>query len=135
MIVGNYRGDPVYNYVKIKGRFTTTTFDVNDNVVTDSYDRDLDGYCLMLAEIPADGAVSDISDGIFLFVPNVQNEAQLQEVTHCDGNNLLPSMIRTEIFRTDTPHDTTSGRTTAETLWVSAPGGEDLPTLVLEDGV
>ena len=43
-------------------------------------------------------------------------------------------MIRAEIFRTDMPEDTSSGRTTAETLWVSAPGGEDLPIVVLEDG-
>lgn len=139
VIAGYYRGDPVYNYVKIKGRFTTTTFndksfEEKDTILIDSYERYLDGDCLMFAEIPADGAVSDISDGIFLFIPNVQNEAALQEATHCDGVNLLPSMIRAEIFRTDLPEDTSSGRTTAETLWVSAPGGEDLPTVVLEGG-
>ncbi len=134
VIAGYYRGDPVYNYVKIKGRFTTTTFDEEETVHIDSYERYLDGDCLMFAEIPEDGAVSDISDGIFLFIPNVQNEAALQEATHCDGVNLLPSMIRAEIFRTDMPEDTSSGRSTAETLWVSAPGGEDLPIVVLEDG-
>ena len=134
VIAGNYRGDPVYNYVKIKGRFTTANIDENGEVVTGSVDRDVDGYCLMFAEIPADGAVSDISDGIFIFVPNVQKEAELQEADHCKGDNLLPSMIRAEMFRTDVPNDTSSGRTTSETLWFHSPGGEDLPVIVLEGG-
>lgn len=134
VITGNYRGDPVYNYVKIKGQFTSTKLDENGEVITKTITRDVDGYCLMFAEIPADGAVSDISDGIFIFVPNVQKEAELQETDACNGENLLPSMIRAEIFRTDTPDDTTSGRTTAETLWFHSPGGEELPVIVLEGG-
>lgn len=132
VIVGNYRGDPVYNGVKIKGRFTTTSIGEDGEPVFGTEERDLDGYSLLFAEIPNDGAVSDISDGIFIFVPNVQKEAELQELSHCDGENLLPSLIRAEIFRTDDPNDTTSKRTTAETLWVNSPGGEDLPTVVLE---
>lgn len=132
VIVGNYRGDPVYNGVKIRGRFTATSLDENGEPVTKVEERDMDGYSLLFAEIPEDGAVSDISDGIFIFVPDVQKEAELQGESHCDGVNLLPSMIRAEIFRTDDPNDAGSKRTTAETLWVSAPGGDDLPVVVLE---
>lgn len=132
VIVGNYRGDPVYNGVKIRGRFTATSLDENGEPVTKMEERDMDGYSLLFAEIPKDGAVSDISDGIFIFVPDVQKEAELQGESHCDGMNLLPSMIRAEIFRTDDPNDTSSKRTTAETLWVSAPGGDDLPVVVLK---
>ncbi len=129
IITGSYRGDPVYNYVRINGLFTTT--DAEGETNTD--ERYFDGYCLMFAEIPADGAVSDISDGIFIFVPNAQREAELQDSSHCDGLNLLPSLIKAELWRSNAPDDTTNGRLTSDTLWTHAPGGDDLPTIKLED--
>ena len=131
VIVGTYRGDPRFNTVKVKGLFTKTT-DKGDEL--NSEERYLDGYALMFAEIPADKQVSDISDGLFLFVPNVQKEAELQEVSHCDGVNLLPSQMKAVLSRTDLPDSTESQRVTAETLWTLAPGGEDLPVIVLEGG-
>ncbi len=139
VIVGNYRGDPVFNVVKVKGRFTKTVVDADpkpddptaDEVTFKEEERLLDGYALMFAEIPEDGEVSDISDGLFIFVPNVQKEAELQEVSHCDGANLLPSQIKVELYRTDDPSSTKNERLTAETLWVHSPGGEELPTITL----
>ncbi len=131
VIVGTYRGDPRFNTVKVKGLFTKTT-DKGDELTSE--ERYLDGYALMFAEIPADKQVSDISDGLFLFVPNVQKEAELQEVSHCDGVNLLPSQMKAVLSRTDLPDSTESQRVTAETLWTLAPGGEDLPVIVLEGG-
>ena len=47
--------------------------------------------------------------------------------------NLLPSEMRAVLSRTDLPDSADSQRVTAETLWVSAPGGSDLPTIVLEE--
>lgn len=132
IIVGNYRGDPVYNGVKIRGRYTSTSINAAGEPVTTTEERDMDGYTLMFAEVPQDGAVSDISDGIFIFVPDVQKEAELQGASRCDGANLLPTQIRAEIFRTDDPSDASSMRTTAETLWVFSPGGDNLPVIVLE---
>ncbi len=130
VIAGTYRGDPVYNTLRIQGRFTRTT---EEGEVT-TEERDLDGYVLLLAEIPKDGAVSDISDGLFLFVPDVQREAELQEQSLCDGVNLLPSEIRAVLSRTDDPNSAASQRVTAETLWIAAPGGTDLPEMVLKGG-
>ena len=86
---------------------------------------------MLLAEVPADGEVSDISDGLFIFVPNVQKEAELQEITSCDGSNLLPSQIKVELYRTDDPNSAASKRKTAETLWIHSPGGDELPTITL----
>ena len=100
-------------------------------------ERPVAGYALLFAQVPSEGPVSDISDGIFLFVPDVQREAQLQgESSHCDGTNLLPAQIRVELYRTDDPNDASSKRLTAQTLWIYSPGGaqEDLPTVVLEGG-
>lgn len=128
IITGTYRGDPVYGTIKVKGDFTKTSVDGE----TTSEQRYLDGYTLLLAEIPEDQQVSDISDGLFIFVPNVQHEAELQGETHCDGENLLPSRIKAEFSRTDDPTSPDSQRVTAETLWTHTPGGHELPEIVLE---
>ena len=100
-------------------------------------ERPVAGYALLFAEVPEVGQVCDISDGIFIFVPDVQREAQLQgESSHCDSTNLLPAQIRVELYRTDDPNDAASKRLTAQTLWIHSPGGtqEDLPSVVLEGG-
>ena len=130
VIAGTYRGDPVYNDVKVQGRFTVTDAEGNTTV----QERDLDGYALLFAEIPKDGEVSDISDGIFLFVPNVQREAELQnaDAHNCSGVNLLPSEMRAVLTRNDQPDGEGGSRVTATTLWISAPGGDTLPALVLK---
>lgn len=133
VIVGNYRGDPVYNTISVQGLFTKTaaTTDPDEQESYSETERPLDGYALMFAEVPADGEVSDISDGLFIFVPNVQKEAELQEITSCDGSNLLPSQIKVELYRTDDPNSAASKRKTAETLWIHSPGGDELPTITL----
>ena len=64
-------------------------------------------------------------------MPNVQKEAELQEITSCDGSNLLPSQIKAQLYRTDLPEDSTIKRETAETLWIHSPGGDELPTITL----
>jgi len=140
VIVGTYRGDPRFNTVKIKGLFTVTKTTETGEVTETQEERYLSGDTLLFAEIPADQQVSDISDGLFIFIPNVQQEAALQDkldeagnvLTHCGGVNLLPSQIKAVLSRTDVPDDATDQRTTAETLWIHSPGGEDLPTIVLE---
>ncbi|MCI8810094.1 MAG: hypothetical protein HFF84_08195 [Oscillibacter sp.] len=139
IITGTYRGDPVYQTVKIEGRFTQAVLtdgdsgagDVAETVTT----RWLDGTALLFAEIPEDGEVSDISDGIFIFIPNVQREAELQGTeSNCSAVSLLPSEMRAVLSRTDLPDAADSQRVTAETLWINTPGGADLPVIVLEDG-
>ena len=97
--------------------------------------RWLDGRALLFAEIPADGKVCDISDGLFIFIPNVQKEAELQGGTSaCNAASLLPAQMRAVLSRTDQPTLPDSQRVTAETLWINTPGGEDLPVIVLEEG-
>ena len=138
VILGTYRGDPVYNTLSITGRFTgTASTDEEELDEAPVIERLVAGYAFLFAEVPEVGPVCDISDGIFLFVPDVQQEAQLQgESSHCDVTNLLPAQIRVELYRTDDPYDTSSKRLTAQTLWIYSPGGaqEDLPTVVLEGG-
>ena len=87
VITGTYRGDPLYQTVKIEGRFTRTAVNGDGTEAEDAVEpRFLDGRALLFAEVPEDGAVSDISDGLFLFIPNVQREAELQgEPSDCGG--------------------------------------------------
>lgn len=138
VILGTYRGDPVYNILSVTGRYTSTALG-EDGELTELpvVERTVAGYALLFAEVPTEGPVCDISDGFFLFVPDVQREAELQgEGSHCDVTNLLPAQIRVELYRTDDPEDASSKRLTAQTLWIHSPGGtqEDLPSVVLEGG-
>ncbi len=120
VILGTYRGDPVYNYVEIEARYSTTP---EAGAVT-TIERPIDGEVYLLAEIPADGAVSDTSDGFFLFVPNLEREKELNQQSGVTDD--YPLEIRANFYRTDRPNDPSSKRLTSQTLWLSFPeGGED----------
>lgn len=96
--------------------------------------RPVAGETILFAEIPEDNQVSDISDGLFLFIPDEQEEKELQENDRCLGNNLLPSKIQAVIARTNEPDSTLSQHATAQSAWINSPGGDTLPTIVLEEG-
>nr|WP_325211846.1 M60 family metallopeptidase [uncultured Oscillibacter sp.] len=136
IVTGTYRGDPAYQTVKIEGRFTRTLLTGGeDGVETSTEARWMDGRALLFAEVPKDGKVCDISDGLFIFIPNVQKEAELQGgASACNAAALLPAQMRAVLSRTDRPTQAESQRVTAETLWINTPGGEDLPAIVLEEG-
>ena len=135
VILGTYRGDPVYNTVNIKGEFTTAPVSDEAGSVPEPVVRPLDGYALLLATVPESGPVSDISDGLFLFVPNLDNEAALQAKDPCQGLQLLPARIQAELKRTDMPDSADSQRVTAQTAWIPCPGDMDsLPQVVLQTG-
>ncbi len=132
VITGTYRGDPLYNFVEVKGRFATAPDEKGENQVVE---RTLSGDCYLFAELPADGEVSDISNGIFIFVPNLKAEEALQGVSNCGAESLLPGQMMLEFYRTNKPNDASSKRKTAETMWLTTPGGDALPTIVLEGEV
>ena len=137
VIVGTFRGDPVYNTIMVEGEFTGTSTTENNELAPVEYvRRPINGYSLLFATEPAFGDMCDISDGIFIFVPDVQREAEIQDnkdASHCTMTNLLPSRIMATLYRTDDPENTVNKRTTAQTIWISCPGGseEDLPKIVI----
>ena len=136
VILGTYRGDPAYNYVSIEARYNLTpeageaTEDGEDYV-----ERDMSGYGLLFAEIPEDGAVSDTSDGFFIFVPDMTTEKKLNQASGVTDD--YPVEIRANFYRTDDPGNADSKRVTSRTLWLSFPDGGDkdhpvaLPEIVL----
>ena len=91
--------------------------------------RNMNGYALLFAEIPADGAVSDISDGFWIFVPDMEAEEALNAQTSVTGDG--PMEIRAVLRRTDDPNSSASSRVTSETLWTSFPEWETLPQIAL----
>ena len=153
VIVGTYRGDPVYNTVEIEACYDLTSEKVSDKEGEEEklVKRPMNGYALLLAEIPEDGAVSDISDGLFIFVPDWEAEQALNKEggwtpppvpsdsgdkpVEADQPVLYPMEIRALLYRTDTPNGNDNPetaqnrRTTSETLWISFPS--DLPTIRL----
>ena len=95
----------------------------------------MNGYALLFAEIPADGEVSDTSDGFFLFVPDLEAEAELNEFSGVTGS--YPFEIRVVLYRTDDPYGAArpdggvNRRVTSETLWISFPEEDTLPQVRL----
>lgn len=153
VIIGTYRGDPVYNTVEVQARYDLTGEKVSDKEGAEEKldERAMNGYALLLAEIPEDGAVSDISDGLFIFVPDWEAEQALNKEggwtpppvpsdsgdkpVEADQPVLYPMEIRALLYRTDTPNGNDNPetaqnrRTTSETLWISFPS--DLPKIEL----
>ena len=114
VILGSYRGDPVWCTAEVWGRFRNA-----DGTVTE---RAVKGETILLAD-PASlyGDASDISDGLLIFTPKYQNISE------------LPEAICLKLFRTEVPTDASSRRVTAQTLWTSTYDGSDLPTIHLEE--
>ena len=136
VIIGTYRGNPAFVVPTINGEFVTTSIDKDGNLVENTVERPVSGKTLVFATVPESGPVSDISDGIFLFVLDAQQESDLQgegEADHnCEAAYLLPTRIQAVLSRTDTATGGDS-HTTAETEWIITPGGEDLPYIKLEN--
>ena len=142
VIVGTYRGGPVYSLLKVEGEFTKTYTDAKtdgepeEKIETET--RFLNGDMYLFAEVHADKDVSSISDGLFIFVPDFQKEAALQvekgeeTVSNCSGVNLLPSRMRIVMTNSTTPDEVTDERVTAQTLWIETPGGDELPRIILQ---
>ena len=128
VILGVYRGSPVYNYVEVEAVYNTTGEAAEANGVT-TITRAMNGYGLLLAEIPKDGAVSDTSDGFFLFVPDLEKEKELNAQNGVTDD--YPLEIRASFYRSDDPDDISSSRLTSQTLWLSFPSEDDLPSIQL----
>lgn len=127
VLYGTYRGDPVFNTIMIKGKFAEGQYDKDSVQFTE---RAINGYSLLFAEIPPDGQVSTLADGIWIFVPEVQAEQALLAENGC-LTSILPTEIQAELYRTDNPSDPSSKRLVSNTRWVSAPTEESLPTINL----
>ena len=135
VVTGTFRGDPVYNTVRIMGEFAAPDMTGDGDSVAEPVQRYLNGTALLFVEEAPDGIYTDIPNGIFIFIPDEQAEKDLQGLdTSCGVENILPSRIRAELWRTDTPDSAEGTHCTAETLWINSPGGDELPQVVVKGG-
>lgn len=129
VIVGTYRGDPLYNTIHIVGRYAEKSgLDEEMTYV----ERPINGELLMFAEVPEDGETSDISDGLFIFIPDVQKEEELQG--DCSQLSVLPTEIMAKMYRYDTIEHTGTPRVTSTTLWYGTPSYDSMPEIILNQG-
>ncbi|MBD5161952.1 MAG: hypothetical protein HDT14_08090 [Oscillibacter sp.] len=138
VITGTYRGDPTYNTIRIQGDFANPDMaEANQGEAPASAGttRYLNGEAILFASESSDQTYTNISDGIFIFIPDVQAEKELTDGgASCGAVSVLPSRIRAELWRTVAPDSTEGTRMTAQTLWISSPGGSDLPLVDVKGG-
>lgn len=129
IVIGTYRGDPLYNTIHIVGKYAEKSG--LDEEVT-YIERPINGELLMFAEVPEDGETSDISDGLFIFIPDVQKEEELQG--DCSQLSVLPTEIMAKMYRYDTINHTGESRITSTTLWYTTPSYDSMPEIILNQG-
>ncbi len=131
VIVGRFQGDPMYNTVRITGKFPASDLKGGEGEPAGLVEETLPGEVLLFAEEQEDDRYGTISKGLFLFIPKVQEETG---TASCGGEIKLPASIRAELWRTVKPDSSEGTRCTSRTLWISCPGGNDLPPVVLKGG-
>lgn len=133
VITGSYRGDPLYNSVRVQAK--VQTMKPGSSEAPTVTERTLSGDTLLFAEIPEDGEVSTISDGFFLFIP--EDQAAFKQVNEDHGDNHSagnPVMIalKAQMWRAE-DIDGNNPRMTSDTLFISVPSYESMPGIILEE--
>lgn len=130
IITGTYRGDPIYNSVHVLGRLQQMQ-PGSDAAPTIQEDVPLAGELLMLAEIPEDGQVSDISDGIFIFIPADQDlfrQVNEDDPDHPSANSAVLIELKAQLFRAE-DIEGNGQRMTSDTLYISVPRYDSMPEI------
>ncbi|MCI9508872.1 MAG: hypothetical protein HFF10_03885 [Angelakisella sp.] len=134
IITGSFRGNPVFNTVRLYGRSQSGSMAKDE--ITDGDPVPMEGEVYLFAALPKEGDMGEIDNGLWIFVPKQQTEG---EAATEDGGNaeaclssLLPTQIMAELHRTDVPEGG-SGRITSNTRWIPSPTYETMPKIILEE--
>ncbi len=132
IITGSFRGNPVFNTVRLYGR--NQTGDMAKDEITEQDRVPLEGEVYLFAALPESGDMGEIDNGLWVFVPKQQTEgsAAAQEDGEACLSSLLPTWIMAELHRTDVPEGG-SGRITSTTRWIPSPTYESMPKITLEE--
>lgn len=139
VIVGDYRGDAVYNVIKPRG-----VFEVASHGEYKEEMHIINGYGLMLAEIPEDGAVSTVSDGIWIYVPDeepfvgalgesgsITENMTEEEKELLEATKAVLQRIKVELYRVDNAETLEGERLVSDTIWIEVPAEDEMPTINL----
>ena len=91
----------------------------------------LEGDALLFAEIPKDGAVSDISDGFFLFVPLDQDLFKAVNEDHGEKPSAGTAVLielKAQLYRGE-DIEGNGERMTSDTLFISVPRYDSMPAI------
>lgn len=124
IVVGEYLGDVYFNNITLQGRFAENS-GVDGSEIT-YIERAIAGKTYMFAY--ATETVTTISDGLFIFKLDVENEAELQtDGSDCGALSLYPEQIKAVMTRVS---DTGSYQT-SDTVWTDTPSEYSMPEIVL----
>lgn len=119
VVLGAYRGHPVYSKIVLSAKYVSDkSYDLSEkpDYVYEEVVQAINGEVFMFAELPEDGEVSKVNNGIWLFVPE---------------NQELPAKIKANMYRTDEAGSIEGGRLVSDTPWMGVPDLESLPTINL----
>lgn len=133
IITGSYRGDPLYNSVRVQAK--VQTMKPGSSELPEVTERTLSGQTILFAEIPEDGEVSTISDGFFLFIPKDQEAFKQVNEDHGDnysaGNQVMIA-LQAQMWRAEDIKGNNL-RMTSDTLFISVPRYDSMPGIILEE--
>lgn len=120
IVVGNYRGDPMYNAIKMYGTYSLLPGEGDDFAPNEKKENQLlEGDQFLFAEVPENKVMTNISNGLWIYVLNVQ-----------DGDP-LPDTIRAELYRVDNPDTLENERMVSNTMELSVPTWDSIPDIEL----
>ncbi len=133
VVTGNFRGNPVFNTVRVYGR--SQSGDMVSGDLTESDKVPMAGEIYLFAALPETGDMAEIDNGLWIFVPSQQDDETLADPSDTSegcASSLLPTQIMAELHRKDVPEGG-SGRITSYTRWIPSPTYESMPQIILED--
>ncbi|MEG1637872.1 MAG: hypothetical protein RR324_10205 [Cellulosilyticaceae bacterium] len=139
IVVGDYRGDAIYNIIKPRG-----VFEVGAHGEEKEETHVINGYGLMFAEVPEDGVVSTSSDGIWIYVPDKEpfvgalgESGSITENMTEEQKELLEETkavlqrIKVELYRVDNLETLENERLVSDTIWIEVPMEGEMPIINL----
>lgn len=135
IVTGSFRGNPVFNTIRVYGKSQNVDYTGEEQKDTETDKIPLEGEIYLFAAMPKEGDMAEIDNGLWIFVPKQQSDTtgSVQEdgSAACAGS-ILPTQIMAELHRKDVPEGG-DGRITSDTRWIPSPTYESMPTIILED--
>lgn len=119
IVVGNYRGDPIYNAIKLYGTFSSEPEEGSDDDAVLEEPALISGEQFLFAEVPEDKVMTNISNGFWVYVLNITED------------NKLPDTIKAELYRVDNPDTLEGERKVSDTIAIPVPTYDTLPLITL----